>query len=317
MKLTKSAIALALLSSFSLSAAAADVLVYGKVNVSFQYSDDKEEGNGFTEIKSNASRIGFKGDHKLNDDLTVVYKAEFQVDIDGDDDNFTERTQYVGLVGGFGEAYLGKGDTMVKQSQGKIDLFNDLEGDIKVLWAGENRASNSLAYFTPKFGDFQFGATYIAEEDVDAEYGLSLAAFYGDKNLKKTKIFASIAHDKDVSGSTRAFGTSGLYDTTRASVQGKVAGVKLGAIYHMQENKGTGQELDGYLFSAAYGINSWTLKGQYQIADMDGGQEKSGFSLGADYKLAKPTKVYAFYTTFDNDLDDDKEYLAVGVEHKF
>lgn len=316
MKLSKSAIALGLLSSFSLSATAADVVIYGKANVSFQYTDDGD--GGFTEVKSNASRIGFKGDHKINDDLKVVYKAEFQVDIDGDDDNFTARTQYIGLVGSFGETYLGKSDTMLKQSQGKIDLFNDLEADIKVLWAGENRSSDSVTYFTPKFNGFQFGATYIAEDDgADEENGVSLAAFYGDKNLKKSKIFASIAHDMDVSGKTSAFGTRGLYDTTRVSVQGKVAGAKIGAIYHTQENQTTGVELDGFLVSASYGIKDWTLKGQYQVADMDGGQEKSGFSVGADYKLAKPTKVYAFFTTFDNDLDADKDYLAIGLEHKF
>ncbi len=316
MKLTKSAIALALLSSFSLSAAAADVVVYGKANVSFQMTDDGE--GSFTEVKSNASRIGFKGDHKLNDDLKIVYKAEFQVDIDGDDDNFTERTQYIGLVGSFGETYLGKGDTMLKQSQGKIDLFNDLEGDIKVLWAGENRSGDSVAYITPSFNGFKFGVTYIAEDDgADEDAGLSLAAFYGDKNLKKSKVYASLSHDMEVSSKTRAFGTSGLYDITRASIQGKVAGMKLGAIYHTQENVDTGAELDGYLVSASYGIKNWTLKGQYQVADMDGGQEKTGFSLGADYKLAKPTKAYVFYTTFDNDLSDDKDYLGVGLEHKF
>ena len=41
--------------------------------------------------------------------LTVIYKAEFQVDLDGDSakgDSITDRNQYVGLAGGFGEVSI-------------------------------------------------------------------------------------------------------------------------------------------------------------------------------------------------------------------
>jgi predicted porin len=135
MKFTKQAIALAILSASSFAASAATVDVYGKANITFQASD---EGDGsFTEVKSNASRIGLKGGYDLGNGLEVVYKAEFQVDMDGDaDDNISARNQYVGLKGGFGEVLLGKNDTVLKQSQGKIDLFSDLNGDIKKTMEG-------------------------------------------------------------------------------------------------------------------------------------------------------------------------------------
>ena len=32
---------------------------------------------------------------------------------------------------------------MMKQSQGKVDLFSDLNADIKVLWKGENRMADT------------------------------------------------------------------------------------------------------------------------------------------------------------------------------
>ena len=54
------------------------------------------------------------------------------------------------------------------------------------------------------------------------------------------------------------------------------------------------------------------LKGQYQTAEDD-----SGFTLGADRKLGKNTKLYAFYTTFNFDTAEDESYLALGLEHKF
>ncbi|MBA6327113.1 porin [Colwellia sp. MB02u-6] len=308
MKHTYNKIAVVLLSSLSLSAFAADVEVYGKANISLQSSDEGE--GSFTEVKSNASRIGLKGTHDLGDGLSVIYKAEFQVDLDGDSakgDSITDRNQYVGLAGGFGEVLLGKNDTMLKQSQGKVDLFSDLNGDIKSLWKGENRMADTLSYKSPKFNDFQLGVTYIAEDAVDAVNGVSVAIFYGDAKLKKSKVFASVAIDSDVKG----------YDIMRATIQGKVSGVVLGAIVQSQEKiDGTG-EMDGFMVSAKYKMDKITFKGQYQAADFKGGDDKSGITLGADYSLAKSTKLYTFYTTFDMDSGEDQNYLAAGIEYKF
>ncbi len=308
MKHTYNKIAVALLSSLSLSAFAADVDVYGKANLSVQSSDEGE--GSFTEIKSNASRIGLKGTHDLGDGLTVIYKAEFQVDLDGDSakgDSITARNQYVGLAGSFGEVLLGKNDTMLKQSQGKIDLFSDLNADIKSLWKGENRMADTLSYKSPKFNNFQIGVTYIAEDAVDADDGVSVAVFYGDAKLKKTKVFASVAVDSDVKG----------YDITRASVQGKVGGVVLGAMLQTQEKVDGSGEMDGFMVSAKYKMDKVTFKGQYQAADFKGGDDKSGITVGADYALAKSTKLYTFYTSFDMDSGADQDYLAAGIEYNF
>jgi len=296
------------LSAASMTSMAATVDVYGKANLSVQSSDEGE--GSFTEVKSNASRIGLKGTHDLGNGLEVVYKAEFQVDMDGDSDkgdSITDRNQYVGLRGAFGEVLIGKNDTVLKKSQGKVDLFNDLNGDIKNLWKGENRMGDSITYKTPKFSGVQLGISYIAEDSVDAEDGISAAISYGDKGLKKSKIFASVAMDSEVKG----------YDVMRATVSGKVTGVKLGAILHNQETVEGKKEMDGYLVSAAYGLDKITLKAQYQVADYKDGDDKNGFSVGADYKLAKSTKLYTFFTSFDMDSEADEDYLAVGIEYKF
>jgi len=308
MKLSYSTIAAALLSTLSVSAFAGDVVIYGKANLTAQSSDD---GKGsFTEVKSNASRIGFKGGQDLGNDLEVIFKAEFQVDLDGDSgkgDSITDRNQYVGLKGNFGTVLLGKNDTVLKQSQGKVDLFSDLNGDIKSLWKGENRMSDTITYKSPKFNGFQVGVTYITEDAVDAEDATSIAVFYGDKALKKSKFYAAFAVDSEVKG----------YDTTRLTVQSKLAGFTLGAIAHTQEKVSDGTELDGFLVSAKYGFDKITLKAQLQTAEYDGGDDRSGMTLGADYKLAKSTKIFAFYTTFDMDSAEDQDYLAIGMEYKF
>jgi predicted porin len=310
MKLSYSTLAAALFSTLSVSAFAGDVSIYGKANLTVQ-SSDSEDGS-FTEVKSNASRIGFEGGQALDNDLELLFKAEFHVDLDGDSDkgdSITDRNQYLGVKGNFGTVLLGKNDTVLKQSQGKIDLFSDLNGDIKTLWEGENRMSDSITYKSPKFNGFQVGVTYITEDAVDAEDGTSIALFYGDKALKKSKYYAAVALDSEVDG----------FDTIRLNVQGKLGGFTLGAIVHTQEDISDGSEVDGFLLSAKYSIDKVTLKAQLQTAELDGGEDHSGMTIGADYKLGKSTKVFAFFTTFDEDMDssEDYDYLAVGLEYKF
>ncbi|MGA4605321.1 porin [Pseudoalteromonas maricaloris] len=309
MKLTKTALALSLLSAFTFQANA-EVDVYGKANVSVQSSDDG--AGSVTEIKSNASRFGFKGSEKLDSGLEVIYKLEFQVDVSdadskGDKDNITARNQYVGLKGNFGEVVIGRNDTALKQSQGKLDQFNDLEGDIKVLFKGENRLGDSISYKSPSFNGFRVLGSFIAEDSEEGENGFSTALTYGDTGLKESTIYAAIAADSEVNG----------YDTVRLTVQGKVADFKLGAMYQTQEKVDGSAEADGYLLNAAYKLGNATLKAQYQVIDFDAGDKVDGVSVGVDYKLAKNAKVYGFYSTFDADNQVEKDYLGLGIEYKF
>ncbi len=305
MKLTKSSLLLAVISGLSFSAFA-DVHVYGKANVTVQSSDDGDES--FTEVKSNASRIGFQGSEKLREGLEAVYKFEFQVNVSDDSkDTFTSRNQYVGLQGSFGQLVIGRNDTALKQSQGKLDLFNDLEGDIKNLFKGDNRLSDTVTYSSNDFNGLKVLATYVAEKDSEGENGYSLALTYGDSGLKKSKLYASIAADSEVNG----------YDVIRASLQGKVADIKLGAMYQKQEKvDGTG-EADGYLVNAAYTLNSNTFKLQYQTIDFKDGDNNSAISVGVDHKFTKNIKLFGFYSTYDLESDVDQDYIALGMEYKF
>jgi len=308
MKLSNRGLTLAMLSTLSFSTLAANVDIYGKANLSVQSSDDGQ--GSYTEVKSNASRIGFKGTHELDDGLEVIFRAEYQVDLDGDSEkgkSITDRNQYVGLRGSFGEVLVGINDTVLKQSQGKADLFGDLNADIKKLWKGENRLSDTITYKSPRLSGFRLGVTYIAEDSVDGEDAYSVAATFGDTKLKKSKFFASIAMDSEVAG----------YDITRATLQAKVAGFTLGLVAQTQEKIDGSAEMDGYMASIKYNVDRMTFKGQYQMADFKDSADKSGVSIGVDYKLGKNTKLYSFYTSFDLKDSADKDYLGVGLEYKF
>lgn len=205
------------------------------------------------------------------------------------------------MKGTFGEVLVGRNDTMLKQSQGKFDIFSDYEGDLKTLWKGDNRVSDSVTYKSPKFNDFQVGVSYIIDEE-NEDSSTSFSVTYGDGALKKGKYYAAVAMDSDVKG----------YDATRITFGTKVADVKLGAMYQTQENVETGDDKSGFLVSAQYKLNAYNLKGQYQTMEDD-----SGFSLGADRKLGKNTKAYVFYSSFNFDAGEDESYVAIGLEQKF
>lgn len=289
-----------------LTAAADAVTVYGKMNVSVDSFD--VDGESTTGVHSNASRLGVKGAFELSPSLEAFYTIEYEVDT-GDDvkENFKARNQFVGLRGGFGAISVGRNDTMLKKSQGKVDLFGDLAGDIKNLFKGENRMEQTVTYLTPSMGGFKFGATYVAEESKsqkNGDDGFSLAAMYGDAKLKKSPFYASVAYDTDVKG----------FDSIlRATVQGKIGDFKLGAIYQDQEEAGK-DSIDGFMVSGAYQLNAVTLKAQFQDMDTKG----DAISIGADYKLGKPTKLFAYYTQRDlESASSSDDYIGVGLEHKF
>ena len=80
----------------------------------------------------------------------------------------------MGLKGSMGTIFLGKHDTATKKSQKKIDLFNDLAGDIKNILQGENRMSDLVGYTTPKINGFS--ATFNAIKGTEGAFGSVMTA---------------------------------------------------------------------------------------------------------------------------------------------
>ncbi len=289
---------------------------YGKLNISLQASEEK--GDSFNELKSNASRVGVKGKYYLDSGLTAIYKLEWQVNVDDDSkDTLTARNQWIGVKGNFGEVTVGRSDTTLKVSQGKFDLFNDYEGDLKNLFIGENRVTDALTYKSPSFKNVQFLASYILSEDKDKSDPYSIGVQFGDGSLKKTDFFVSLAHDENMEGK------GAIYQTTRLVGMYKFGNLRLGGIYtesEITDGDYLGASENGYAVNASYKIGSVLAKVQYQeFAGSD------AINIGADYKLAKNTKVFAWYTDREGlDFNGDTikkategQYFAIGMEQKF
>ena len=308
-----------LVTPYSLASGPIDGKVYGKANLSV-VNQDFGSYDEWT-LNSNASRLGLKGKTEISDGLEIVYQAEYEICIDSGDckgQTFKQRNTFVGIKGGFGMVLVGKHDSPTKLAAGKVDLFNDLEGDIKNAFEGENRLSNIIAYTSPTMNGFTTTLAMIPGEGADVDQdgqddtGLSDGLSYS-VNYTKDSIYLAIAGDQDID----------KQDLLRFVAQYQIDALKLGVMYQQNEdNLGTKDE-SGYFVSAAYKLdNNITLKAQYgAIEDDVDGDEEQTLSLGADYKLAKNTKVFAFYTNNTDSAidsnDDEFSALGTGMEHKF
>lgn len=275
---------------------------YGKLNLSVQNAN--EDGNSFTEVKSNASRVGFKGKGELNHGLTAIYKVEYQTSPDNGD-ALKQRNTYAGLKGDFGTVQVGLFDTPLKKLQKKVDLFNDLEGDIKnVITKSDNREKNSVQYTSPKFAGLQFKVDQIASEDKSSARkdatSTSLTYTRGD-------YYVGVAYDNKVEANTT--------DVLRAVAQAKVAGAQLGLLWEKQDKNGDKSE--GWLVSAAYKVAGVKLKAQHGESEINNAEGANTTSFGADYKLGKGAKAYVYYTENDFRKKKDTNYAGVGIEYKF
>ena len=285
--------------------------VYGKLWISVE-SQDTASGTE-VDMVSNASRLGIKGSIDFGEGIEAIYQAEYEIDpVDGTADEskdrtFKQRNSFVGLKGSMGTIFLGKHDTATKKSQKKIDLFNDLAGDIKNILQGENRMSDLVGYTTPKINGFSatFNAIKGTEGLGDDSIGDSTSTSF---SYDSENFYIALAFDSELKG----------YDSTRLTLQIPFNRSQLGIMFQDSEKLSTGVEEDGYVISFSQKVgDKGTLKFQQAESDMklDSGKQ---FSFGYDYKLSSKAKAFFFFTDLSGDnTSKEKEITGIGFEYKF
>jgi len=350
--------------------AMAETNFYGKINLAYGMQDvdygydvsiydplvgvDNTSGDRWV-LTSYDSRFGVKGTENINDNLSVIYQIEWGVDIDGGSSDMSQRDRFVGLQGGFGTFKGGRFDTPLKKSQGKIDLFGDTTGDIKYIFAGENRVNNILQYSTPEMSGLQVNLAFMPGEEYDMGQDDPkdgpADSFSASVTFSQDNLYVALAHDVEVSSDLRVgidpgfniitvsdyvdglgFGSfDTVMDTTRLVGVFNVDAFQLGAMYQTSESSDTDVidvEQDGYLVSGAFKIDDIKLKAQYgatstDLNDIDTSSDAELLALGADYVLSKQTNFYVHYTMATYELDENgakdqtSDQFDLGIIHKF
>ena len=300
---------LSILSALSINAGPT---VYGKLWISVE-SEKSLSGNEL-DMESNASRIGIKGSLDFIEGLEAIYQIEYEVNFLGGkagelkESTFKRRNSFIGLKGFYGTLFLGKHDTSLKDSQDKIDLFNDLAADIKTILRGENRMNNLLGFTTrtsKKGISVTFNAIKGSTESVNNSARDSTSV---SLNYKTNSLYAALSIDSEVKG----------YDNRRLFLQVPFNRTQLGIIYQDTKKLSTGIKEDGYVISLSRKVgDKGTFKVQFAESAMklDSGKQTS---FGYDYQLSTKAKAFFFFTELSgNQKLKEKDITAVGFEYKF
>ncbi|OEC36201.1 Outer membrane protein (porin) [Pseudomonas cuatrocienegasensis] len=299
-------IAVAVGAALSVPAVAmADVSVYGRAHVSVDYLDDGAKYSE-TNLSSNSSRLGFKGDHEINPDLKAFFQIEQQINFttgsSSGGTSFATRDTFVGLSGNFGAVQAGRFDSPFKVARGPFNLFGDQVGDMNNLarvTSGrlDERYDNTIQYTTPDLNGFNVKAAY---------------SMYQGQSLNITD---SAANNED----SDAFSVSLNY--LGGPLEASLA-------YEQVEEDTLRGEADSIRAAAAYKLTeTFKLVGFYQTTDFTGvddttsAQRDAGtfnvFGLGGEFAIAKNTALKATWMTNDSDTRNaDATMWVVGVEHK-
>lgn len=189
----KSLAAVAVLAAFAGSAYAADVTMYGRVDLGLRFTNtdaDKanaDDVNKFEMASGNytGSRFGLKGEEDLGNGMKVAFVLENGFDADdgsfdsNGDDKIFGRQASLHLKGSFGEVAFGRMGIM-NSTAGTFGIgqFSALEtgwGDVgnqNLIWGAgfSSRLDNMVTYATPEFAGAKVIAQYsFGKTDADTK----------------------------------------------------------------------------------------------------------------------------------------------------
>lgn len=200
--------ALACLTLGSSASLAQNVTIYGRMVMSANQVDTGGVRK-VTELRDNASRLGFRGVEDLGGGQAAVYGLEMGISADsGLSNDPAFRNSYVGLRGNWGTLALGRldsanptGSPIYSQIIALTHFAPNDAGATATsasMQNARNRTSDSIGYASPKLGNFlvrarwyQRGAGTAAEPE-DAARSFDLGLDYGAGDLK-----AAIGFSKD------------------------------------------------------------------------------------------------------------------------
>lgn len=322
------------------------VQVYGQLRASVDVTDN-DTGSDGTEIVSNASRIGVKGELPTTlADTTLFYQAELRYEAtdeangddsgeDGGDSKEVEfREGFVGLKGKFGKVRLGRLSTEYKKTLTKIDPWNDNAPQSR---SGGRQGSselhssyfnNAVDYVTPKFGGgFTANAWYSTRNNGSSKNMHNAGALNNFKGgtakgvgvkYKSGPLFLGVDW-LDIDADTIAGGGVSNDSAWQIGAKYKVMdNLSLAGMYEDAEDIGLGKQqyvngiykLDKTRFIVGYG------KTDDRVAN--GNKDWANWSVGVKYALTKKSELLAAYNQRQNDTDGlDFNTFTVGINAKF
>ncbi|MGD8312192.1 MAG: porin [Gammaproteobacteria bacterium] len=329
-----------------MSVAVADVTTFGHIDTSID-SIDQDGGSDDINMNCTTCSIGFKGSEELGNGLKAIFKLDFQYDTTtvNKDGSLTDRDQWLGLAGNFGQVTFGTMSTSYKSHGAMIDpiyrtaqqardrgLQSTLHRDAGE--EGQGRADNTVRYDSPSWNGLKVAAHYTLDSDEtdgedDDPYG-------GGISYENGPLLAYADYiTSDVGGDDSAWKLGGKYGLGMFSffAQYEKDDGLISALGDNQTVAGTGDGADVWMIGATATLgNTMAMFSYGQGDDGSGGSTASSYDaweLVAAHNMSKRTMIYAGFSEIDcddpdNDVcsrvgssggEDDK--FSLGMKHRF
>lgn len=330
--------------------------IYGRVNVTAERITTDNSSNTAVqpnqsnyEFVDNSSRIGLRYKKELVPGTNAIFQIESRVNLTEGGDVFSSRDSYAGFQGdSYGTIRVGRTiGPVYYATYDYISMHNhDTGTSSDALLAGtvvgnQGFMNNTLWYTSPKFGGVTIDAAFslLGEQRIDqsAEQPrhIGLVASYDAGPLHAAVSYANTKNDSDLdpgagiqASDATAWTIGGAYDFKF---------MVLGALWEMAERDTFGGSVDSDYWRVAlmFPFGQHELHFNFGFVDTDPSDAGAKqWTIGYNYNITKATKVYAFYTTVDNEGGGNfilggstttitsvpgAEYssIAIGVRHNF
>lgn len=306
--------------ALSVTAAQAAPTVYGKAFLTLDYEKDER-----TQLNSNGSRIGFKGESALTANTDLVYQLEYRVELDDTTRVFEPRDTYVGLSNKqYGTLLAGR----LSAIDSHVDYANVTDGGLAsgvyATFDGD-RANNALAYVSPSYNGLNFLGMYVLDEDNGLNgngtdtFGRDVAGVAVKYEPKDASYKAGASYIQ--AGDRKIARVSGAYDLSTATTVGALYQIDDGVTNPKVPGHAVGKEnVLTVSVSHKYGQTPWTAYGQLDLVDNKMGVKDSDAQrlvAGGKYGFNKATTGHV-YAVADKEKNADTGFgIGAGIEHKF
>lgn len=335
--MTKKLLALAVAGAFAapMAATAADnVVIYGTLNLSLDFTEAKGANNPLNNIDStqqiscSSCNIGFRGEEDLGGGLKAWFQLESGIDPDERSGTLTSRNSAAGLKGGWGTFLIGNWDTPHKKNiNAKTPFYATTTAAYNSIFGADggagtgagpatpfdNRQTNSIQYWSPKFaGGLNVNLLYSTRTDSSTASGAGTAGedtTWGGSivwDAKNLYVGASYEKQDDISVTAGQTDENTAYAFNASyAFMGKY---RVGAIWENIEytRGGVDSDRDAYGIFAVLPVGPGAVHAWYIKADDWDNTNDSGadfWALGYYYDLSKRTKLYIQYASMDNDTN--------------
>jgi len=281
--------------------------------------------------------IGFKGSEDLGNGLKAIFKLDFQFDMfSRDSTSFTDRDQWLGLAGNFGQVRWGTISTPYKSHGAMIDPLyrtaaqgrtSGLQSQLH-LGAGEDgqgRAEYTARWDSPSWNGFKVAAYYTldsserdgissvtnlkGEEDDDA-YGIG-AQYTNGGILVFADYVTNNSDDTDnPNGDLTAWKVGGKYTINNFAVMGQYEAIEDQFAIFGPTDSGK-QSQDQWHIAGTWTSGNNMVYAGYGVTEYsdifnslpEDGMDQTAFTIAGTHNLSKRTMVYAAYNHQEQDND--------------